>query len=128
MGKKEKKERKKNKKIVSNVKKAFGYTKENKKEPYPIISKNIIRAIADSVHLNKALVKRDKRAIEKWQQTYYQELFNEFKNLVRKHNDVFQFKADDLMNKIESRKLELKRLKAEIKKLQAEKVLLENND
>jgi hypothetical protein len=119
-------EEKKNRKLV---KEAFRYVDENgKKTKESRISKNMIHAIAESVRVNQALIKRDKKALKAWQDDYYQELFSDFKKLIDKHNEIYQIKADDLINMVNSRKRELKTLKAEVKKLEAEKELLAKND
>jgi lipopolysaccharide biosynthesis protein len=127
--KKVEKEKKKNKKVLKNVKKALNYKRKGEeKGRFPTISKKMIHAIADSVNLNKAIVEKDNEKIKEWQHTYYQELFSEFRELVRKHNEIYNFMADELQAKIERKKNELKRLKAEIRKAEAEKALLAGND
>lgn len=117
--KKAKKEDKKNRKLVKD---AFRYVDKNGNKTNEVrISKHLIHAIADSAKLNKALIKKDNDVIKKWQTTYYQELFSEFKNLVEKHNEIYRHKADKLIMEIDKKKMELKRLKDEIRKLKAEK-------
>jgi hypothetical protein len=121
--KKAKKEDKKNRKLVKD---AFRCVDKNGNKTNEVrISKHLIHAIADSRKLNKAMIENEKRAIKKWQTTYYQELFSEFKKLVEKHNQIFQHKADKLIMEIDSKKMELKRLKDEIKRLKAEKAVIE---
>jgi prephenate dehydrogenase len=117
--KKTKKEDKKNRKLVKD---AFrGVDMNGKKTNEVRISKHLIHAIAESAKLNKALIKKDKDVIKKWQATYYQELFTEFKNLVEKHNKIYQHKADKLIMEIDNKKSELRRLKEEIRKIKAVK-------
>lgn len=121
--KKAKKEDKKNRKLVED---AFRCVDKDGNETNEVrISKHLVHAIADAAKLNKALIKKDKKAIKKWQATYYQELFNEFKKLVEKHNKIYAHKADKLIMEIDNKKSELRRLKEEIKKLKAEKAVIE---
>ena len=83
----------------------------------------MVESLVKSVMLNKAVIKKDKKQLLEWQNNYYQDLFSKFKQLIVDHNKIFQFKADDLINKIELKKSELKKLNAEIQKLEAEKEL-----
>jgi hypothetical protein len=122
---KTKKEEKKNRKLVKDAFRCVDSEGNTTKDTR--ISKNMIHAIAESVRINKTILKKEKERLKEWQNTYYQELFSKFKELVRKHNEIYQIKADDLQNKIESKKRELKQIKNEIKKAEAEKELLSKN-
>lgn len=121
--KKNKKVSKVEKKAIKNEKKTRAVIKEafrregDENNSIPIVSKNIIRAIVKSVSLNKKLINAEKKQIKDWQTTYYQELFSKFKELVIKHNEIYQFESDDLTNKINTKKRELNALKTEIKVL-----------
>ena len=102
-------------------------TISNKGTQYAIVVEPATNGgLVKSVVVNKAVLKRDKKINEEWQNSYYQELFSAFKKLVSDHNKIYQFKADDLINKITQKQSELKRIKAEIKQLEAEKELKAN--
>jgi len=120
MSKKEKKARKEEKKTRAIVNEVFGNKKTKAK------NNKLVESLVKSVVVNKAVLKRDKKINEEWQNSYYQELFSAFKKLVSDHNKIYQFKADDLINKITQKQSELKRIKAEIKQLEAEKELKAN--
>jgi hypothetical protein len=124
--KKQLKEEKKNRKLVKDAFRCVD--SEGNKTNDVRISKSLIHAIADSVNINKRLLQKDKRKLKEWQNTYYQELFSKFKELVMEHNKIYQVKADDLQYKIESKKRELRQLRNEIKKAEAEIELLKKND
>jgi len=115
--KKEKKARKEMKNTRVLVNEAFGNKKTKTK------NNKLVESLVKSVMLNKAVIKKDKKQLLEWQNNYYQDLFSKFKQLIVDHNKIFQFKADDLINKIELKKSELKKLNAEIQKLEAEKEL-----
>jgi len=115
--KKEKKARKEMKNTRVLVNEAFGNKKTKAK------NNKLVESLVKSVMLNKAVIKKDKKQLLEWQNNYYQDLFSKFKQLIVDHNKIFQFKADDLINKIELKKSELKKLNAEIQKLEAEKEL-----
>jgi len=115
--KKEKKARKVEKETRALVNEAFG-NKKTKAKKNPLVD-----MLTKTVIVNKAVLKRDKKQLLEWQNNYYQELFSKFKELIDDHNKIFQFKADELVNKIGAKQSELKKLKAEIQKLEAEKEL-----
>lgn len=132
MGKKKKnKKPTKAKKQVLKVKKVFNdhpsFQKDGSKiKKNPDVSKKLIRAIAGSVRVNKVLLKRDKKRLKKFQENYYQLIFNDFKKLVEKHNENLAFKAEELQTKVNSQKIELRKLKQEVNALRKEKELLIN--
>ena len=118
MKKKEKKAaRKEEKKTRAMVKEVF-LPDGGKKETNPLVE-----SLVKSVLVNRAVIKRDKKAKKKWQNDYYQTLFTEFRKLVKKHNEIYEFKAEKLQNDINVKRTQLKTLKAEIKKAEAEKEL-----
>ncbi len=88
------------------------------------LSDNLIKAIAKSASLNKSIVKSDKKMIKKWQKEYMNELFSDFQRLVRNYNEKMGFKANKLINEIDSLKNQKNRLKNEINALQKEKEAL----
>jgi hypothetical protein len=96
-----KKEKKEKKKIRSIIKNEFPGIQKNR---------NIMEFLVDSSFINKKVMKRDKKNLETSQAPYYENLFNEFKNLVKKENSALQFKADELNLAISGLKAELKEL------------------
>jgi len=116
--KEEKKARKEEKQTRALVKEAF-LPNGKKKETNPLVE-NLVK----SVLLNKAVLKKEKKAKKLWQDEYYRNLFAEFTKLVKRHNEIYEIKLDEISNKVEGKKRELKVLKAEIKKAEAEKELL----
>jgi hypothetical protein len=126
--KKNKKERKEEKKIRSIVSREFtsrDKDAEKKHKKFKTVEDKakdaLVDSITKSVLVNKAVLKRDKKAYE--ESAYFETLFSDFQKMVQKLNNKYQFKANDLLSKIDMRKSELKRLKAEIAKLEAEKEL-----
>lgn len=116
--KKVKKARKKEKKTRALVKETFN-SERIKNNP-------IVESLVKSVLLNKRLLKNDKNKQKEWQDDYYQELFSKFKEMVNDHNKIFQFKNDELINKVEQKKSELKKLKEELKEIKIEKKIVEH--
>jgi hypothetical protein len=124
----EKKQAKKEKKIHSKVKKVFGtrvektpknseyYNKKDKRK-----NNELVDAIAKSVILNKRMLNRDKYVLKKWQESYFQELYSEFRKLVEKYNNGLQVKAETLTNKISDLKIEKRRLQDEVRELEVKK-------
>ncbi len=129
----EKKQAKKEKKIHSKVKKVFGtrvektpknseyYNKKDKRK-----NNELVDAIAKSVILNKRMLNRDKDVLKKWQESYFQELYSEFRKLVEKYNNGLQVKAETLTNKISNLKIEKRRLQDEVRELEVKKKTLIN--
>jgi hypothetical protein len=117
--KKEKKARKEEKKTRALVKKTFNPSAK-KGEINPMVE-----SLVKSVLVNKAVLKKNKKALKDWQNDYYYELFPEFKKLVTRHNEIYSLKVNDLIMNINLKKQELKSLVEEIKKLKDEKALLE---
>lgn len=113
----EKKERKENKKIRSNVEKTFPSFKNSK----------IVESIIDAVKVNKTMIKRDKDAQKVWQEEYFQKLFIDFKELVKKHNKAIGFETDKLIAKIDSLKEQVKVYESKVKKLEEINKLLKEN-
>lgn len=111
----EKKERKNFKKISSNVNKEFPLKGE------------IPSAIINAVRINNALIKRDKDAQKAWQEEYFQKLFIDFKELVRKHNEAIGFEADKLIAKVDGLKEQVKAYESKVKKLEEINKLLKEN-
>jgi hypothetical protein len=117
--KKEKKELKKMKKLRSLVKKTFPGLKGNKE---------MIRSIAGSIRLNKVFLKKEKKGLKEWQETYYQELFTDFKKLVNRHNEIYNQKVSDLnrLNTIiKNKNSELMAVESKIARLKKESASLE---
>jgi len=125
--KEQKKARKEEKKVRVTVAEAFTGDKKNAKK------NELVDMLTKTVLVNKAVLKRDKKLFEVWQHSYYQELFSKFRELVEEHNKIYQFKADDLLNKInikETRlktvKQELNQTKEELRRIKLEKGILEH--
>ena len=132
----EKKQAKKEKKIHSKVKKEFG-TKVNQYNPKNRVSminnkkdkrksNELVEAITKSVILNKRMLGRDKYQTRKWQDSYFQELYSEFKKLIEKYNNGLQSKAETLKEKISDLKIERRRLQDEVRELETKKKVLVN--
>ena len=132
----EKKQAKKEKKIHSKVKKVFG-TKVDQYNPKNRISKidrkkekrknnELVEAITKSVILNKRMLGRDKDQLKRWQESYFQELYSEFRTLVEKYNNGLQSKAETLKEKISDLKIERRRLQDEVRELETKKKVLVN--
>ena len=132
----EKKQAKKEKKIHSKVKKEFG-TKVNQYNPKNRVSminnkkdkrksNELVEAITKSVILNKRMLGRDKYQTRKWQDSYFQELYSEFKKLIEKYNNGLQVKAEKLTEDISDMKIEKRRLQDEVKELETKKKVLVN--
>jgi len=133
----EKKQAKKEKKIHSKVKEVFGTRvgktpknsdyfnkREAKKEKKK--TNVLVEAITKSVILNKRMLGRDQDVLKKWQETYFQELYSEFRKLVEKYNNGLQVKAETLGNKIADLKIEKRRLQDDVRELETKKKVLVN--
>lgn len=125
----EKKQAKKERKIHSIVKRVGQYDtiqsdiqlKNNKRK-----NNELVEAITRSVILNKKMMNNDKDVLKKWQESYFQELYSEFKNLVEKYNNGLQVKAEELTDKISDLKIKKRILKDEVRELEAKKKTLIN--
>jgi hypothetical protein len=128
----EKKQAKKEKKIHSKVKKVFGTRvgqyNLNKRDVKKDKRKNneLVEAITKSVILNKRMLGRDQDVLKRWQESYFQELYGEFKTLVEKYNNGLQIKAEELKGKISDLKIEKRRLQDEVRELETKKKVLVN--
>jgi hypothetical protein len=129
----EKKQAKKEKKIHSIVKEEFkqrigGQKKNdafyNKKDKQK--TNELVEAITKSVILNKRMLGRDQDVLKKWQESYFQELYGEFKKLVEKYNNGLQVKAEELKSKIADLKIEKRRLQDDVRELETKKKVLVN--
>jgi hypothetical protein len=80
----------------------------------------MVENLVKSVLLNRRMVKRDKKANKKWQDTYYQHLFLRFKDLINSHNENFGININKLDDKITDRKRVLKMLEDKIDKAKLE--------
>jgi hypothetical protein len=131
----EKKARKEEKKIHSKVKKVFGtrvgktpknneyFNKDdNKKDKRK--SNVLVDAITKSVILNKRMLGRDNYQLKRWQESYFQELYSEFRKLVEKYNNGLQVKGEELKSKISDLKFEKKNLQYDVKELEERKKVL----
>ena len=131
----EKKARKEEKKIHSKVKKVFGtrvgktpknneyFNKDdNKKDKRK--SNVLVDAITKSVILNKRMLGRDNYQLKRWQESYFQELYSEFRKLVEKYNNGLQVKGEQLKSKISDLKTEKKMLQYDVKELEERKKVL----
>jgi hypothetical protein len=124
---------KEEKKVRSTVIEAFaGRDKQNAKKLQKAnkadkkIDNVLIESLTHSVLLNKSMIKRDKDQTRKWQDSYYQQLFIEFKTLIDKYNGALQVKADALAEKVTSLKREKKQLQLDIQGLELKKEVLKN--
>ena len=124
----EKKQAKKEKEIHSKVKKEFnkriGKQKKNSQyftEQGNKKSKRLVDAITKSVILNKRMLGRDNYNLKRWQESYFQELYTEFRKLVEKYNNGLQVKGEQLKSKIIDLKIEKKRLQSDLHELEERK-------
>ena len=134
----EKKQAKKEKKIHSKVKRVFGtrvgktpkineyYNKQDDKKDKRK-SNQLVDAITKSVILNKRMLGRDNYQLKRWQESYFQELYSEFRRLVEKYNKGLQVKAETLADKISDLKTEKKMLQCDVKELEERKKVLIND-
>jgi len=129
----EKKQAKKEKEIHSKVKKEFNkrIVKQKKNNLYFIKQDNkknnvLVDAITKSVILNKRMLGRDNYNLKRWQESYFQDLYAEFRKLVEKYNNGLQVKAEELSSKIADLKIEKRMLQADIKELETKKKILVN--
>ena len=133
----EKKARKEEKKIHSKVKKVFGTRVEKTPKNNEYFNKDdnkkdkrksnvLVDAITKSVILNKRMLGRDNYQLKRWQESYFQELYSEFRKLVEKYNNGLQVKAEDLSNKISDLEIKKKTLQYDIKELETKKKILIN--
>jgi archaellum component FlaC len=130
----EKKAKKKEKKIRSEVIKVFGdRNKKEQKELQRINKKEnktnnqLVENITKSVILNKRMLGRDNYQLKRWQESYFQELYSEFRRLVEKYNKGLQVKAETLADKISDLKTEKKMLQCDVKELEERKKVLIND-
>ena len=131
----EKKQAKKEKKIHSKVKRVFGtrvgktpkineyYNKQDDKKDKRK-SNQLVDAITKSVILNKRMLGRDTYQLKRWQESYFQELYSEFRKLVEKYNNGLQVKGEQLKSKISDLKTEKKMLQYDVKELEERKKVL----
>lgn len=129
----EKKQAKKEKEIHSKVKKEFNKRigKQKKNSLYFNKQDNkknnvLVDAITKSVILNKRMMGRDNFNLKRWQESYFQDLYVEFKKLVEKYNNGLQVKAEELTSKIADLKIEKRTLQADVKELETKKKILVN--
>ena len=134
----EKKQAKEEKKIHSKVKRVFGtrvgktpkineyYNKQDDKKDKRK-SNQLVDAITKSVILNKRMLGRDNYQLKRWQESYFQELYSEFRRLVEKYNKGLQVKAETLADKISDLKTEKKMLQCDVKELEERKKVLIND-
>jgi hypothetical protein len=129
----EKKQAKNEKKIHSKVKKEFNKRIGKQKKNTQYFNKNdnkkskiLVDAITKSVILNKRMLGRDNYNLKRWQESYFQELYTEFRKLVEKYNNGLQVKAEDLSNKISDLEIKKKTLQYDIKELETKKKILVN--
>jgi len=131
----EKKARKEEKKIHSKVKKVFGtrvgktpknseYSNKCDSKKDKRKSNQLVDAITKSVILNKRMLGRDNYQLKRWQESYFQELYSEFRRLVEKYNKGLQVKAETLADKISDLKIEKKNLQYDVKELEEKKKVL----
>ena len=124
----EKKQAKKEKKIHSKVKKEFNKRIGKQKKDTLYFNKNdnkkskqLVDAITKSVILNKRMLGRDNYNLKRWQESYFQELYTEFRKLVEKYNNGLQVKGEQLKSKIIDLKIEKKRLQSDLHELEERK-------
>jgi hypothetical protein len=129
----EKKQAKKEKKIYSKVKKEFNRRIEKQKKNNPYFSKEdnkknnqLVDAITKSVILNKRMLGRDNYNLKRWQESYFQELYTEFRKLIEKYNNGLQVKAEELSTKISDLEIKKKTLQYDVKELETKKKILVN--
>jgi uncharacterized protein (DUF488 family) len=112
--KREKRENKKIEKIRSKVNKNFPLKNE------------IPNTLVNAIRINKTLIERDKKRNEIALEDYYNRLFNEFKELVIKHNKGLQFEADKLSETIIEYKRLIKEYENKLEKFKEIEKLLKN--
>jgi hypothetical protein len=95
------------------VKEAF-HAKKFKGKTNPMVE-----SLVKSVIVNRAVLKKEEKAKKDWQESYYQNLFIQFRALVDRHNEILGVEVVKLNSEIASKKIELKMLKAEIKRYEA---------
>jgi hypothetical protein len=129
----EKKQAKKEKEIHSKVKKEFNKRigKQKKNSLYFNKQDNkknniLVDAITKSVILNKKMLGRDNYSLKRWQESYFQDLYAEFRKLVEKYNNGLQVKAEELNTKISDLEIKKKTLQYDIKELETKKKILVN--
>jgi len=128
----EKKQAKKEAKIYSKVEKVFSPRISGQKKNKNLNKKDkqktneLVDAITKSVILNKKMMGRDKDVLRKWQESYFQDLYSEFRKLVEKYNNGLQVKAEELTNKISDLKIERRRLQDDVRELETKKKALVN--
>ena len=81
------------------------------------IRESLIDGITKSVGVHKTLSERDKEKMKNNESFYYDDLFSEFKTLVRSHNDKLGFDAEKLTQKISKLEKELKEKTVESEKV-----------
>ena len=64
---------------------------------------------------------RDNYNLKRWQESYFQELYTEFRKLVEKYNNGLQVKGEQLKSKIIDLKIEKKRLQSDLHELEERK-------
>jgi transcriptional regulator with AAA-type ATPase domain len=111
-----------NKRVGKQKKSSKCFNKRDDKK-----SNQLVDAITKSVILNKRMLNRDKDVLKKWQESYFQELYSEFKKLVEKYNNGLQVKAETLTNKISDLKIEKRRLQDDVRELEVKKKVLIND-
>jgi deoxyadenosine/deoxycytidine kinase len=72
------------------------------------------------------MIKRDRNQTKKWQESYYQHLFTEFKTFIDKYNEGLQVKGDKLSTRVNDLKITKRNLQNEIDKLELKKKVLAN--
>ena len=129
----EKKQAKKEKKIHSKVKKEFNKRIGKQKKDTLYFNKNdnkkskqLVDAITKSVILNKRMLGRDNYNLKRWQESYFQELYTEFRKLVEKYNNGLQVKAEKLSEEITDLKIKKNMLQSDVKELETKKKILIN--
>lgn len=121
------------KKSKKEKKKAKKEMKQNKKlrakviEAFPFKDEKIIEALTKSVKLNKAVLHKDEEMHKAWQEDYFQRLFVDFKELVRKHNEALNVEAEKLTMKIDGLKLQVREYENKVKKLKVINKLIKEN-
>jgi hypothetical protein len=78
---------------------------------------SLIEGITKAVGVHKTLNEREKESLKNRESFYYDELFSEFKELVKNHNDKLAFNADKLIQKISKLEKELKEKTEESEKV-----------
>lgn len=95
---------------------------------FPYCDEKIIDGLTKSVKVNKAVLQRDKESHKSWQEEYFQRIYTEFKELVKKHNEILGFETEKLITKIDDLELQVKKYENKVKKLKEVNKLINEDE